>query len=61
MDCRWLDIVDIQVSGGHLDYSTEMESLRERGGTELLILLLNSAGKVSYTMLRCLVTGEGRY
>ncbi len=44
---RWLDIEQIAVSGGHLDHSTDLETLREKGGYELVILLLNSAGKVS--------------
>ena len=34
------------MSGGHLDHSTDLETLREKGGYELVILLLNSAGKV---------------
>ena len=43
---RWLDIEQIIVSGGHLDHSTDLETLREKGGYELIILLRNSAGKV---------------
>ena len=43
---RWLDIQQIAVSGGHLDHSTDLETLREKGGYELTILLLNTAGKV---------------
>ena len=48
---RWLDGVQLAVSGGTLDHSTEIDALREMGGSELLILLLNSAGKVSLSGL----------
>ena len=44
---RWLDIEQVAVTGGHLDHSNpDIDILRERGGSELLILLLNTSGKV---------------
>ena len=48
---RWLDIQQIAVAGGHLDHSSDLETLREKGGYELIILLLNTAGKVSRNLV----------
>ena len=46
-DFRWQDIVKINVSGGNLDHNTDLDVLREKGGTELNIMLQHSlAGKV---------------
>ena len=39
------------MSGGYLDHSRDLETLREKGGYELIILLLNTAGKV--TIQKC--------
>lgn len=43
---RWQDICEIYVSGGNLDHMSDLDILRERGGAELRIVLLNSTGKV---------------
>lgn len=44
---KWQDIVKINVSGGNLDHNTDLDVLREKGGTELNIMLQHSlAGKV---------------
>ncbi|CAC5394250.1 unnamed protein product [Mytilus coruscus] len=44
---KWQDIVKMNVSGGNLDHNTDMDVLREKGGTELTILLQHSLpGKV---------------
>jgi hypothetical protein len=43
-------VEQVCVAGGHLDHSVSVATrdvLRERGGSELIIVLLNSAGKVS--------------
>ncbi|KAL3883749.1 hypothetical protein ACJMK2_029983 [Sinanodonta woodiana] len=42
---KWYEIKNIQVSGGHLDH-TDSEILREKEGSELVIGLLNTSGKV---------------
>lgn len=43
---KWQDIQEIFVSGGNLDHMSDLDVLREKGGEELRILLLNSTGKV---------------
>lgn len=44
---KWQDIVKINVSGGNLDHNTDLEILREKGGSELTILLQHGLpGKV---------------
>ncbi|XP_076077944.1 inhibitor of Bruton tyrosine kinase-like [Mytilus galloprovincialis] len=44
---KWQDIVKMSVSGGNLDHNTDMDVLREKGGTELTILLQHSLpGKI---------------
>ncbi|XP_061171196.1 inhibitor of Bruton tyrosine kinase-like isoform X2 [Saccostrea echinata] len=43
---KWQEIQKILVSGGNLDHMSDLDVLRERGGTELRILLLNTSGKV---------------
>ena len=45
--CRWQDIEKVCVCGGHLDHNTDLDVLREKGGFEVKVLLLNNAGKVS--------------
>ena len=39
-------MVKVVVSGGCLDHNSDLDTLREKGGNELTIVLLNSAGKV---------------
>ncbi|XP_013381620.1 inhibitor of Bruton tyrosine kinase-like [Lingula anatina] len=57
---RWLDIVQVAVSGGQLDYSTAQEMLREKGGNELVVMVRTTSEKVfvwrssSPTMKRCI-------
>ena len=43
--CRWQEIVSLQVIGGNLDH-TDSQVLRENGGKELVISLLNQSGRV---------------
>lgn len=44
---RWQEIVKIRVSGGNLDHHTDIDVLREKGGSELTIVLQHSTpGKV---------------
>jgi hypothetical protein len=43
---KWLDGVQLTVIGGNLDHHVEMEHLRDSGGSDLLIVLLNSAGNL---------------
>lgn len=56
---RWLDITKLCVSGGHLDHNTDLDVLREKGGFEVKVVLLNSSHRVfmwrgsSPTMKRC--------
>ncbi|XP_056015291.1 inhibitor of Bruton tyrosine kinase-like isoform X2 [Ostrea edulis] len=42
---KWQDIHEIFVSGGNLDHMSDLDVLREKGGTELRIVLLTSTGK----------------
>ncbi|XP_041354992.1 inhibitor of Bruton tyrosine kinase-like isoform X2 [Gigantopelta aegis] len=43
---RWTDVSKLLVSGGNLDHSTDLDVLRDKGGSELIIALLNTTGKV---------------
>ena len=48
------------VTGGHLDHSSDLETLQEKGGTDLTIVLLNSVGRVRSSAIsppvKCLYT-----
>nr|KAG5696780.1 hypothetical protein BaRGS_012803 [Batillaria attramentaria] len=43
---RWLDITKLCVSGGNLDHNTDLDVLREKGGCEVKVVLLNSSHRV---------------
>ena len=45
-DCRWLNISQVCVTGGHLDHSVDSGALCDGGGGVLTVLLLTSAGRV---------------
>ncbi|XP_076444948.1 inhibitor of Bruton tyrosine kinase-like [Babylonia areolata] len=43
---RWQDIEKVCVVGGNLDHNTDLDVLREKGGSELKVVLMNNSGKV---------------
>ncbi|KAK7108349.1 inhibitor of Bruton tyrosine kinase-like [Littorina saxatilis] len=43
---RWLDIEKLCLCGGNLDHNSDLDVLREKGGFEVKVVMLNSAGKV---------------
>ncbi|KAL8560153.1 hypothetical protein ACOMHN_021648 [Nucella lapillus] len=43
---RWQDIEKVCVVGGNLDHNTDLDVLREKGGFEIKVVLMNNAGKV---------------
>lgn len=43
---RWLDIYKILVCGGNLDHNADCDILREKGGFEVKVVLLNNTGKL---------------
>jgi len=46
-------VTKILVSGGNLDHNNDLDILSEKGGSELIILLLNKSGKVCGTCRNC--------
>lgn len=45
--CRWQEIEKLCVAGGNLDHNTDIDVLREKGGSEIKVVLLSTFGKVS--------------
>ncbi|XP_025096853.1 inhibitor of Bruton tyrosine kinase-like isoform X2 [Pomacea canaliculata] len=56
---RWQEIEKLCVAGGNLDHNTDIDVLREKGGSEIKVVLLSTFGKVfqwrggSPSMKRC--------
>lgn len=53
---RWLDGIQLAAVGGQLDHHVEKENLRDSGGSDLMVLRLNSTGNVCVTSISLVVT-----
>lgn len=43
---KLLEVTKLLVSGGNLDHNTDLDMLREKGGSELMVVLLDQSGSV---------------